>query len=69
MTKEEFKKRRESDENWWNITFDEVAECAKQRWLFSTPKVCRMEVVLYRVLEAAKVNDLEEFKPDDLSIM
>lgn len=57
MTKEEFKTRWESDETGGGITFDDVADCAKEWGLYRTPKIHDMQEVLNRVLEAANVED------------
>lgn len=63
MTKSEFKKRWERDENGGGITFDDIAECAKAWGLFATPRIVQIEKVLYAVLKAAKTNDCEEYRP------
>lgn len=64
MTKIEFKKRWESDENGGGINFDDIAVCAKAWGLFSRPKTCDMGLVRYRVLKAANTLDAEEFNPE-----
>ena len=53
MTKEEFRKRWDSDDNGGGITFDDVADCAKAWGLFSTPRICDINKVLKAVVNAA----------------
>lgn len=67
MTKEEFKKRWESDENGGGITFDDVADCAKDWGLFSRPRCCNIDYVRYKVLKAANCIDAEEFNPSNFN--
>lgn len=62
MTKEQFKKRWESNKDGGGITFDDIAACAKSWGLFSTPKTHPINQVVYRVLRAAQVADAESFK-------
>jgi len=64
MTKKQFKKRWESNENGGGITFDDVADCAKAWGLFSSPRTKEMGRVVYAVLRAAKVADAEEYNPE-----
>lgn len=64
MTKEEFKKRWESNDDGGGITFGDAADCAQAWGLFRTPRTSRMELVLYRVLVAANVEDAEEYVPE-----
>lgn len=64
MTREEFKQKWEADEEGSGITFDDIADCAKEWGLFDKPKCCDINIVLYEVLKAAKCVDAEEFKPD-----
>lgn len=64
MTKEEFKKLWESgDEEDSEITFDDIANIAKEWWLFENPKLCDINIVRYAVLKAANCVDAEEFNP------
>lgn len=65
MTRTKFKDRWESNEDGGGITFDEIAECAKAWGLFLTPKTSRIDVVRYKVLQAAGTNDCEEFAPSE----
>ena len=65
MTKDEFKKRWESDDNGGGITFDDIAECAVAWGVCATPKVRPLDEVRYRVLKAAGTNDCEEFAPEE----
>ena len=52
MTKKEFKIKWES-ENGGGITFDDIANCAKDWGLYSTPKIHSIDKVANEVLEAA----------------
>lgn len=63
MTKQEFKKRWEKDENGGGITFDDIADCAKAWGLFSIPRTSQIDKVLYAVLKAAGTKNCEEYKP------
>ena len=65
MTKEQFKKRWESDEDGGGITFDDVAECAKKWGLFSSPKTHDINDVLKAVLKAANVEDQTETRKEN----
>jgi hypothetical protein len=64
MTKQEFKARWEGDDSGGGINFDDIADCAKAWGLFRTPRTCRIDMVRYRVLEAAGVEDAEEYRPN-----
>lgn len=64
MTKEEFKKRWESDDDGGGINFDDIADCAKAWGLYRTPRTAQIDVVRYRVLTAAGTVDAEEFAPE-----
>ena len=61
MTKDEFRFRWNKDD--CDITFDEVAECAKEWGLYNHPRCCPMEEVRYRVLLAAGCEDAEKYNP------
>ena len=63
MTREEFKKLWEADEKGSGITFDDIADRAKEWGLFDYPKRCDINIVRYEVLKAAKCVDAEEFNP------
>lgn len=64
MTREEFKKLWEAgDEEDCEITFDDIADVAKEWGLFEDPKRCDRNIVRYEVLKAAKCVDAEEFNP------
>lgn len=65
MTKEEFKKLWEADEKGSGITFDDIADRAKEWGLFDKPKCCDINIVRYEVLKAAKCVDVEEFNPNN----
>jgi len=64
MTKEEFKKRWESNDNGGGITFDDIAECAKKWGISATPRTQQIGAIRYKVLKAAKTNDANEFAPN-----
>lgn len=64
MTKEVFKKRWESSDWGGGITYEDVADCAKEWGLFRTPRTEEMDKVLYVVLKAAGTADAEEFNPE-----
>lgn len=63
MTKQEFKRRWESDANGGGITYDDIAECAKAWGISSRPRTESMSGVRYRVLLAAGTSDAESFNP------
>lgn len=63
MTRDEFKRRWEKDEDGDGITFDEVADCAEAWGLFVTPRIHRIDVVRYAVLKEAGVENIDEFRP------
>jgi hypothetical protein len=63
MTKDEFKKRWESDDRGGGITFGDIADCAEKWGLFSRPRTCDIQVVRFEVLKAANTNDYEDFRP------
>lgn len=65
MTKEEFKKRWESDEDGGGITFEDIADCAVKWGISSRPKTSRIDVIRYRVLLAAGTTDAEDFNPQN----
>ena len=60
MTKEEFKRRWESDERGGGITFEDVAECAKEWGLYKTPRIHDINEVLMAVLNAADIEMNEQ---------
>ncbi len=62
MTKEQFKKRWESGDDGGGITFDDIANCAKEWGLYSTPRIKPMGEVTYKVLKTANVKDAEDYK-------
>ena len=61
MTKEEFRRRWESGDDGGGITFDDIAECAKDWGLYSTPRIHDICDVRRAVLKAAGTNDWQEF--------
>lgn len=52
-TKEEFRKLWDANKEGSGITFDDVAECAKEWGLFTCPRTCNITKVLEAVLKAA----------------
>jgi hypothetical protein len=64
MTKAEFKRRWESDDNGGGITFEDIAACAVAWGIIATPKTQDMYSVRYRVLVAAGTNDAAEWAHD-----
>jgi hypothetical protein len=67
MTKDEFKKRWESNDDGGGITYDDIADCAKAWGLFRTPRTSQIDVVRYRVLKAANTVDAEEYAPEEIN--
>lgn len=63
MTKQEFKKRWESNDNGGGITHDDIAECAIAWGIYHRPKINPLGLVRYNVLKAAGIGDCEDFKP------
>lgn len=61
MTKKQFKKRWESDEDGGGITFDEIAECAQAWGIASKPRIKPIGDILYAVLKAVATRDAEEY--------
>lgn len=53
MTKEEFKKRWDSNDEGGGITFDDIAECAKEWGIDRTPRIHDINKVTEKVLAAA----------------
>ena len=51
-TKEKFKELWESEAG-GGITFDDIADCAKEWGLFQTPRIHKINIVANKVLEAA----------------
>ena len=65
MTKNEFKKRWESDEDGGGICFNDIADCAVAWGICSTPRTKQIGRVRYLVLKAAGTDDAEEFNPEN----
>lgn len=63
MTREEFKRRW--DAPCCDITFEDIADCAKEWALYSKPKCFPINEVRYRVLIAAGCEDAEDYRPED----
>jgi hypothetical protein len=66
MTKKEFKERWESADDGGGINYQDIANCAIDWSVSSQPYIRKMEDILYQVLKAAEVTDVEEFNPDIL---
>lgn len=62
MTKVEFKQRWESDPIGGGISFDDIADCAKDWGLFPKPRAQDFLPVLYAVLKAARAEDAENYR-------
>lgn len=65
MTKDEFKQRWESDDVGGGITFDDIAECAKEWGIAAHPCTQPMLQMRYLVLKAANTSDCENFKVEE----
>jgi hypothetical protein len=63
MTKVEFKKRWESNDEGGGITFDDIAECYVAWGLGTVPRIKPIEVVRAAVLKAAETVDADEYNP------
>ena len=69
MTRQQFKKRWEGDDNGGGITNEHIAECAVEWGLCSKPKTMRIDQVVYMVVKEADTNDHEQYNhanEDDL---
>lgn len=66
LTKPQFKTRWESDDEGGGLTFDDIADCAKEWGLYPSPRTARIEMVLYSVLDVANVVDKEDYNPYEL---
>lgn len=64
-TKEKFKELWEANDEGSGITFDDIADCAKDWGLFSRPRCCPIHLVRYKVLCAANCIDAEDYNPAD----
>lgn len=58
MTKEEFKKRWDSDDRGGGITFDDIADCAVEWGLYPIPRIHPIDVVANAVTRAAGCKDI-----------
>ena len=61
MTREEFKRRWEKDDNADGITYEEIADCAEQWGLYSNARIHDINEVTRRVLQEAQTNDCAEW--------
>ena len=58
MTKTEFRKRWDSDDNGGGITFNDIADCAEEWGLFATARIHPIDVVANAVTKSAKCKDI-----------
>lgn len=65
MTKYQFQKRWESNDDGGGITFDDIADCAKKWGIASNPRTMPIGEVTYKVLKAANTIDADEYLPED----
>ena len=65
MNKEEVKIRWESNENGGGITFNDIADCAKEWGISKSPRTMNMERVRYLVLRGAGTEDAESYKDNE----
>jgi hypothetical protein len=63
MTKEEFKRRWESDENGGGITYEIIATCYVKWGIGTNPKTKPIHTVRYLIVKATNTNNAENFKP------
>lgn len=66
LTKPQFKRLWESDDEGGGLTFDDIADCAKEWGLYPSPRTARIEMVLYSVLDVANVVDKEDYNHYEL---
>lgn len=64
MTKEEFKELWETSES--GITWDLLANLAKEWSIAEKPRCMDSMTIRYRVLKAANTSDAEDYNPDYL---
>ena len=57
MTKAQFKKRWNSNEDGGGITFDDIAQCAVEWGLVQNPRIHRIDMIVNMVTKAAGCND------------
>ena len=62
MTRDEFKKRWESNESGGGITFNDIADAAIAWGILRSPKAIPIFKVRYLVLKEAGTNDAEEWR-------
>jgi hypothetical protein len=65
MTKQEFKILWESNDDGGGITFNDIANCAKEWGLYNYPRTCSIDMVRYKVLKTANTNDAESYNPNN----
>lgn len=65
MTREEFKTRWESNDSGGGITMDEIAKCAIDWGISSSPKTRPLAEITYQVLKSAGTIDAEDWREND----
>ena len=63
MTKKEFKELWESNDNAGGITFQDIADCAIEWDITTSPYMSSIDEIRYSVLLDAGVNDAEYYNP------
>lgn len=53
MTKEDFRKRWDSNDEGGGITFDDIAKCAQDWGIYSRPRTREINEVVEKVIKAA----------------
>lgn len=64
MTKQDFKTKWESNTDGGGITFDDIAECAREWGIAATPRIKPIDEIRYKVLKAANTIDADEYLPN-----
>lgn len=63
MTKEEFKRRWESNKVADYITYEDIIDCAIEWGISPSPKNEYLDILLYLILCIAQVKDAKKYKP------
>lgn len=64
MTKAQFKKRWDSNEDGGGITFDDIAQCAVDWGLIQNPRIHRIDVIANMVTKAAECEYIYPVRED-----
>lgn len=59
-TKEEFREKWDGDENGGGITWDDIADCAKEWGICNRPRIHDMWEIRTRVLKACGAEDITD---------